>query len=60
MISGFARAGIAVKNKKYVEAATEAATFVEKYLFNKKKRVLLHCCYRSKKDDSIVQRLLSY
>jgi len=60
MISGFARAGIAVKNKKYVEAATEAATFVEKYLFNKKKRVLLRCCYRSKQDDSIVQRLLSY
>ncbi|KAG5305541.1 SPT20 protein, partial [Acromyrmex insinuator] len=55
MISGLARAGIAVKNKDYVEAATEAATFVEKYLFNKDKRILLRSCYR-RRDDKIVQR----
>ncbi|XP_039306294.1 spermatogenesis-associated protein 20 isoform X1 [Solenopsis invicta] len=55
MISGLARAGIAVKNKTYVEAATEAATFVEKYLFDKKKRILLRSCYR-RRDDKIVQR----
>ncbi|XP_024891071.1 spermatogenesis-associated protein 20 [Temnothorax curvispinosus] len=56
MISGLARAGIAVKNKKYVEAATEAATFVERYLFDKKKRILLRSCYRSRTDDKIIQR----
>lgn len=55
MISGLARAGIAVKNKTYVEAATEAATFVEKYLFDKKKRILFRSCYR-RRDDKIVQR----
>ncbi|KAL0101405.1 hypothetical protein PUN28_018911 [Cardiocondyla obscurior] len=56
MISGLARAGIAVKNKKYVEEATTAATFVENYLFDKKKRILLRSCYRRSTDNSIVQR----
>lgn len=54
MISGFARAGIAVKNKTYVEKATEAAKFVEKYLFDKNERILLRSCYR-RGDDKIVQ-----
>lgn len=56
MISGLARAGIAVKNKTYVDAATEAARFVEKYLFDEDKRVLLRSCYRRKDNDEIVQR----
>lgn len=56
MISGLARAGVAVKNKKYIEAATEATKFVKKHLFDKKKRILLRSCYRRKSDDQIVQR----
>ncbi|XP_011643653.1 spermatogenesis-associated protein 20 [Pogonomyrmex barbatus] len=54
MISGFARAGIALKNEKYVELATDAARFVERYLFDKDKRQLFRSCYRGK-DDEIVQ-----
>ncbi|XP_011875179.1 PREDICTED: spermatogenesis-associated protein 20 isoform X2 [Vollenhovia emeryi] len=55
IISGLARAGIAVKNQRYVEAATEAAKFIEQYLFDKEKRILLRSCYRRGTDDAIVQ-----
>lgn len=54
MISGFARAGAAVRNDKYVELATDAAKFVERYLFDKNKGVLLRSCYRGE-DDRIMQ-----
>jgi len=54
MISGFARAGAAVKNKKYIDLATDAAKFVERYLFDKDKGVLLRSCYRGE-DDRIMQ-----
>jgi len=54
MISGFARAGAAVKNKRYVELATDAAKFVERYLFDKDKGVLFRSCYRGE-DDKIMQ-----
>lgn len=50
MISGFARAGAAMRNAKYVELATDAAKFVERYLFDKKKGVLLRSCYRGEND----------
>ncbi|XP_011347557.2 spermatogenesis-associated protein 20 isoform X2 [Ooceraea biroi] len=50
MISGFARAGAAVRNKRYVELATDAAKFVERYLFDKDKGVLLRSCYRGEGD----------
>jgi len=56
MISGLARAGVTVKNKKYIEAATEAATFVEEYLFDKEKCILLRSCYRKKTNNEIIQR----
>lgn len=54
MISGFARAGAAVRNAKYVELATDAAKFVERYLFDKNKGVLLRSCYRGE-GDKIIQ-----
>ncbi|XP_025163476.1 spermatogenesis-associated protein 20 isoform X2 [Harpegnathos saltator] len=54
MISGFARAGAAVRNSKYVELATDAAKFVEQYLFDKNKGTLLRSCYREE-DDRIIQ-----
>lgn len=54
MISGFARAGAAVRNDKYVELATDAAKFVKQYLFDKNKGVLLRSCYRGE-DDRIMQ-----
>lgn len=61
MISGFARAGTAVKNEKYIELATDAAKFVERYLFDRNNSVLLRSCYRGE-DDKIMQTwvLLSY
>lgn len=50
MISGFARAGAAVRNDKYIELATDAAKFVKQYLFDKNKDVLLRSCYRGEND----------
>lgn len=55
MISGFARGGAAVGNKQYIEYAADAAKFVEKYLFDESKGVLLRSCYRDDK-GGIVQR----
>lgn len=54
MISGFARAGTAVKNESYIELATDAAKFVERYLFDRNNSVLLRSCYRGE-DDKIMQ-----
>nr|XP_012233757.1 PREDICTED: spermatogenesis-associated protein 20 isoform X1 [Linepithema humile] len=54
MISGFARAGTAVKNERYIELATDAAKFVERYLFDRNNSVLLRSCYRGE-DDNIMQ-----
>ncbi|XP_032672026.1 spermatogenesis-associated protein 20 isoform X2 [Odontomachus brunneus] len=54
MISGFARAGAAVRNAKYVELATDAAKFVERYLFDENKGVLLRSCYHGE-GDKIIQ-----
>lgn len=51
MISGFARAGTAVKNSKYVELATDAAKFVERHLFDKDEGVLLRSCYHGENDE---------
>jgi len=60
MISGFARAGTAVKNERYIELATDAAKFVERYLFDRNNNVLLRSCYRGE-DDKIMQTwVLSY
>ncbi|XP_076243421.1 spermatogenesis-associated protein 20 isoform X2 [Calliopsis andreniformis] len=57
MISGLARGGIAVGNKQYIEYATDAAKFIERYLFDKDKRILLRSCYRDDK-DAIMQTSL--
>ncbi|XP_043281243.1 spermatogenesis-associated protein 20 [Venturia canescens] len=54
IISGLARAGSVTKNKKYVSYAEDAAKFVERYLFDKTKKVLLRSCYRGEK-DAIIQ-----
>ncbi|XP_014476150.1 PREDICTED: spermatogenesis-associated protein 20 isoform X2 [Dinoponera quadriceps] len=54
MMSGFARAGTAVRSAKYVELATDVAKFIERYLFDKNNGVLLRSCYRGE-DDRIIQ-----
>lgn len=54
MISGLARAGVTVGSTKYVELAADTAKFVERYLFDKNKGVLLRSCYRGE-DDRIMQ-----
>lgn len=50
MISGLAYAGNATKNKKYVDYAEDAAKFVERYLYDEKKKILLRSCYRGEGD----------
>ncbi|KAF7994110.1 hypothetical protein HCN44_011379 [Aphidius gifuensis] len=47
MISGLAFAGTSTNNKKYIEYAKETAQFIEKYLYDKEKKILLRSCYRS-------------
>ncbi|XP_053995702.1 spermatogenesis-associated protein 20 isoform X1 [Hylaeus anthracinus] len=50
MISGLARGGAAVGNTQYIEYAADAAKFIERYLFDETKGVLLRSCYRDDKD----------
>ena len=54
MISGLARGGAVLGNKQYIEYATDAAKFIERYLFDKDKGVLLRSCYRTN-EDAITQ-----
>lgn len=54
MISGFARGGTATNNKLYIECAADAAKFIERYLFDESKGVLLRSCYRDD-NDTIIQ-----
>nr|XP_031829780.1 spermatogenesis-associated protein 20 [Nomia melanderi] len=53
MISGFARGGAAVGNERYIEYAADAARFVEKYLFDESKGVLLRSCYRDQNGEIV-------
>lgn len=54
MITGLAFGGAAVENKQYIEYAADAAKFIEQYLFDETKNILLHSCYRGEK-NKIVQ-----
>ncbi|XP_015190002.1 PREDICTED: spermatogenesis-associated protein 20 isoform X1 [Polistes dominula] len=54
MISGLARAGSATGNKRYVDLATDAAKFIERYLYDKSERLLLRSCYRSDNDAVVL------
>ncbi|XP_043686804.1 spermatogenesis-associated protein 20 isoform X1 [Vespula pensylvanica] len=54
MISGLARAGSATGNKRYVDLATDAAKFIERYLYDKSERSLLRSCYRSDNDAIVL------
>ncbi|XP_076302535.1 spermatogenesis-associated protein 20 isoform X3 [Lasioglossum baleicum] len=54
MISGLARGGTAANNKRYIEYAADAAKFIERYLFDESKGVLLRSCYRDD-NDAITQ-----
>ncbi|KAK2585832.1 hypothetical protein KPH14_010427 [Odynerus spinipes] len=54
MISGLARAGSATGNKRYVELATDAAKFIERYLYDESQRLLLRSCYRDENDAIVL------
>lgn len=54
IISGLAQAGTATRNKTYIDYAENAAKFVERYLFDAKKRILLRSCYRGQ-DNAVTQ-----
>ncbi|XP_072397894.1 spermatogenesis-associated protein 20 [Diabrotica undecimpunctata] len=49
MISGYARAGFALKDQAYIDRAIKATSFIKKYLYDEKEKNLLRCCY---KDES--------
>ncbi|XP_034940180.1 spermatogenesis-associated protein 20 isoform X2 [Chelonus insularis] len=51
MISGLSHAGIATKNKQYIQYAKDAANFIKKYLFDKENQILLRSCYRGEGDQ---------
>lgn len=46
MISGFARAGFALKEQSYINRAILAANFIKKFLYNEQNKSLLRCCYK--------------
>ncbi|XP_014217947.1 spermatogenesis-associated protein 20-like [Copidosoma floridanum] len=46
MISGLSHAASALDNSQYVEYAANTAKFIERYLFDREKQVLLRSCYR--------------
>ncbi|KAG8042033.1 hypothetical protein G9C98_000024 [Cotesia typhae] len=50
MISGLAYAGVATKNKQYIQYAEDNANFIERYLYDKKNKILLRSCYRGDGD----------
>lgn len=54
MISGLARAGSATGNERYVDLATDAAKFIERYLYDKSERSLLRSCYRADNDAIVL------
>lgn len=53
MISGFARAGFALKDQNYINRAILAATFVKKFLYKEESHALFRCCYKEE-DGRIV------
>lgn len=55
MISGFAKAAIALNDEEYKKRAINAADFIKKYLYTDKKR-LLRSCYTE--NGKIVQMLV--
>lgn len=52
MISGYARAGFALKDQHYIDKAILGANFIRKFLFNEEDKKLLRCCY--KEDDGTI------
>lgn len=58
MISGYAKAGVALNDQEYIERAMQAVTFLEKYVFKTTEEDgsldLLRACYREDSDGSIV------
>ncbi|XP_057324268.1 spermatogenesis-associated protein 20 [Microplitis mediator] len=50
MISGLACAGVATKNKQYIQYAEDNANFIERYLYDGNKKILLRSCYRGDGD----------
>ncbi|KAL3273041.1 hypothetical protein HHI36_014497 [Cryptolaemus montrouzieri] len=51
MISGYAKAGFALKEQKYINRAILAANFVKKFLYDEESRTLWRCCYRGDKNE---------
>ncbi|XP_077299776.1 spermatogenesis-associated protein 20 isoform X2 [Arctopsyche grandis] len=51
MIAGFSRAGQTLGDKKYIDRAIKAATFVKKYLYNENEKILYRSCYRDSHGD---------
>lgn len=51
MISGYAKAGFALKDQTYIDRAIKAANFIKKYLYDEKEKHLLRCCYKDGTDS---------
>ncbi|XP_018318955.1 spermatogenesis-associated protein 20, partial [Agrilus planipennis] len=45
MMSGYAKAGFALKDQTFTNRAILAANFIRKYLFDEEQKRLLRCCY---------------
>lgn len=51
IISGLAHAASALDNSNYAKYAEDAAKFIERYLYNKDKKILLRSCYRGSENQ---------
>jgi uncharacterized protein YyaL (SSP411 family) len=54
MITGFAKAGQALQDDRYIQRAVTAANFVKKHLYNPTAETLLRSCYRGP-DGNVAQ-----
>ncbi|XP_044760038.1 spermatogenesis-associated protein 20 isoform X2 [Coccinella septempunctata] len=53
MISGYAKAGFALKEQKYINRAILAANFIKKFLYDEETKSLWRCCYRGDSNEIV-------
>ncbi|CAH1954318.1 unnamed protein product [Acanthoscelides obtectus] len=53
MISGYAKAGFALKDQAYIDRAIRAADFIRTYLWREKDKTLMRCCYKGEGFDEV-------
>nr|CAH7756884.1 unnamed protein product [Callosobruchus chinensis] len=53
MISGYAKAGFALKDQVYIDRAIRAANFIRSHLWREQDKTLMRCCYKGKGEEDV-------